>query len=305
MKLFIKNVIISLIVFVMLLSHTLQTRSKLRLKTRSKKFYTSAKSQMLLDLFKAPGSPKPASEAEDLLKREVKKDFDSKYANVVAEDWLSISSPDFKDEGKFPVFNYPQNGIGEPLITLHEYTRINERFVNRPTNLSSDQPYEKDPDSPPKGTVFWFRLSGKYLYYNESKKSVNTLGNFRWIDDTAEAKIVTPKCFKLVDKRGAYYKYCAETIEIMKKFICYIQQQLRFDVDSKCYAKRENIKESKPSKIVERIVTQPYILIPMARNNCNDGWNYRNNGLDWECLCKEGMLFILFNKFSRKKAITN
>jgi len=41
---------------------------------------------------------------------------------------------------------------------------------------------------------------------------------------------------------------------------------------------------------MERIITQPYVLIPMARGECNEDWDYRKHGKDWECLCKEGLM---------------
>ena len=46
------------------------------------------------------------------------------------------------------------------------------------------------------------------------------------------------------------------------------------------------------SKIKEKTITQPNILIPMTRGKCNQVWNYKYHGKDWECLCKEGKFFI-------------
>ena len=42
------------------------------------------------------------------------------------------------------------------------------------------------------------------------------------------------------------------------------------------------------SEIEEKIITQPYILIPLAREMCNENWTYKNHGKEWQCLCKEG-----------------
>lgn len=35
-------------------------------------------------------------------------------------------------------------------------------------------------------------------------------------------------------------------------------------------------------------VTDPVILIPLPSKNCNDAWNYKTKGSEWECDCSEG-----------------
>jgi carbonic anhydrase len=47
------------------------------------------------------------------------------------------------------------------------------------------------------------------------------------------------------------------------------------------------IGEIKPT-IIERIVNQPIILIPLPSRHCNENWDYKVHGGDWECDCSEG-----------------
>lgn len=35
-------------------------------------------------------------------------------------------------------------------------------------------------------------------------------------------------------------------------------------------------------------ITNPLFIIPSGSPNCNENWNYKENGNDWECQCKEG-----------------
>ncbi len=258
------------------------------MKHKSSKFYSKADSKLLSSLWSAPGvKPK-------YLDYETQPNYDTGFSDINIADWMSVSSPEFKNEARFPVFLYPNNGIGQPLTTSGDYQRINEKFVDRPPFMNSAEAFKPDPYAPPKRNLFWFRLSAKYLYFTESKIAINVLGSFRYIDSTLTAKQINPTCFALQHKKGMEYKYCAETTEVMKKFLCFIQKKLRFDLDPVCKTKETATPFNKPGKIAEKIITQPYVLIPMPTDECNYDWNYRNHGKDWECLCKEG---IIFNNF--------
>ena len=85
---------------------------------------------------------------------------------VISEGWLKISSPMFKHPGKFPPILLPD---GEEL-----QIRANEK--NFRINEAHD-PIESTKDAPPSELYFWFRLSGKNLYYSQTKTDMNVLGN--------------------------------------------------------------------------------------------------------------------------------
>ncbi len=287
MKLSWKNLSLYLIILLSLISLSLSTKSKSRMRMKSSsKFHSLAESKFLAEIWKAPGSPKPK-----YLDFEIKTKWADNFSKVVVEDWMSVSSSEFKNEAKFPVFFYPNNGIGEALVNQGDYIRINEKYRDRPPYMNSGEKWQQDPNAPPERTFFWFRLSDRFLYFTESKNSNNVLGDFRYSDDTLTAYSQNNLCFELTSKEGFKYKYCARTKKTMKKFLCYIQNKLRIDLDKVCKNSRpggKNPKSITPGKMKEKVITQPYILIPMAREECNDGWTYRNHGKNWECLCKEG-----------------
>lgn len=294
---FFKNLTIYLIILIVLISTTFElktrskSRSKLRMRTKHKtvKFLSRSENKFLSDLWAAPGSPKP--KGANFLDSKVPVTAGGDFTNIFVEDWLRVSSPEFKNESKFPVFYYPNNGVGEALVTEGDYTRINEKFQDRPPNLNANGDWKPEPDAPPSRANFYFRLSDKYLYFSESKTCVNVLGSFRYIDDTLTAQIVSPTCFQLVSKHGEKYKYCAKNETNMKKFLCHIQEKLRFEIDHRCQENGNGTTPVEPAgRIEEKIITQPYILIPLARGECNESWTYKNLGNDWECLCKEGNL---------------
>jgi hypothetical protein len=283
MKLILRNFTLYLIILSIIISQSLELKSSLKMKSKSQKL----SSQFFSELWKAPGSPSPIKKNLEI-NSQIKADNGAGSATIINEGWMSVSSPVFKNESKFPVFTYPNNGIGEALVTENDYMRINEKYQERPPSLNSSENYTKDPNAPPERTQFYFRLNTKYLYFSETQDCINVLGNFRWIDQTLTARRVSTNCFELQDKSGDKFKYCGAQA-LIKNILCYIQDKLRFEQDKIC--KNDDVKDetvTAPGQIVEKIITQPYILIPTAREECNDDWNYRKNGADWECLCKEG-----------------
>ena len=298
MKLNIRNLTIYFIIFAFFINSCPSAKMKTNSRNNSRfRLGVQARKKMLADLWKAPGTPKSPE-----LQGERKAAVDG--PNVLFEDWMNISSATFKDESKFPVFYYPGGGIGEALLTP-QYMRINEKFQDTPPNLKQGE-WTPDPTAPPNRTYFWFRLSEKYLYFAESKESKNILGSFRWADNTLNASRVNPMCFELVSKSGEKFDYCSKTSDMMKKMLCHIQTTLRIDIDKICRG-GDNTGPVAPVKpvgvIKEKIITQPYILIPLARGECNEDWTYRERGSNWECLCKEGMAQSPIDLPPPKKAI--
>jgi hypothetical protein len=223
----------------------------------------------------------------------VKSEFSNGFAEVVVEGWLTITSPTFKDESKFPVFEHP-DGLADILVSS-DYTRINEEFKDKPLD-AVDADKITDENAVPGRSYFYFRLSRQFLYYAESKTCLNVLGTIDWIHDVSKSSIhfVNPNCFNLITKVGNVWKYCGQTNEETKKFLCKMQEILAIDQDDYCLGVKpipdahDATAKNLPGQIVEKVITQPYILIPLAREMCNDKWDYANSGEDWKCKCKEG-----------------
>ncbi len=234
--------------------------------------------------------------------------FNEGFSKLLAEGWLEISSPIFKDESKFPVFKNP-DGTSD-ILTSPDYTRINEKFVDSPVT-EKIKPKSKDPNTPPGRTYFWFRMSTQFLYFAENKQCVNILGtvDFKNQIEPSSVHFVSQNCFKLSQKTGNTFKLCAEDNEKAKKFLCQIQTTLRIEPDEYCAGKKPTPVPSpqapalEPGQLVEKIVNQPYILVPLAREMCNENWNYAKHGKDWKCLCKEGLEQSPLNLPPTEKAI--
>jgi len=242
------------------------------------------------------------SDSRDPAAYSVKSLYDTGFSQVQAQGWMSVSSPSFKDEADFPVFQHP-DGNSE-IVTSLDYTRINEAFKEPPSDKSVKD-VKPDKNSPPGKSFFWFKLNSRFIYFYESPKCLNLLGQVNYYEkvEPSSANFIDPLCFNLIEKEGNTWKFCGKIHEDAKKFLCRIQKNLhRKSLDDYCLGKKPPTKfvdEStpppppKPGALVEKIITQPYILIPLPREMCNENWNYANNGKDWKCLCKEGNKFII------------
>lgn len=194
---------------------------------------------------------------------------------VTHEDWLKISSPEFRNPSKYPpivLSDYTQKLI--PVTS--ENFRINETYSAE----------NKSPESSPDETYFWFRISDKNIYYAENKASLQILGSipFKKIMGVTMEKNPSSSCFDITDSDNSQWKLCGETKLIRHKWYCYIQTSLGVP-DEKC----KEIPEVEENIVVEdEEVTDPVILIPLPSKNCNENWNYLSSGKDWDCDCKEG-----------------
>lgn len=61
-----------------------------------------------------------------------------------------------------------------------------------------------------------------------------------------------------------------------------------------CFNKTANVTEPVASFSVPNItvvnITQPLIIVPTATPLCNENWNYKSKGADWECYCSDGQM---------------
>lgn len=199
---------------------------------------------------------------------------------IIRTGWLKISAKMFTKTNKFPPIILP-NGKKIKIKINQSYFRLNEAFVKGTSN----------PNLPPKRKYFWFRLSGKHLYYSMTKNDINILG------DIPLKNIITSyasqdsknehNCFKVVDRESRNWKLCAETLKLRLKWVCKIKEILGYS-DKQCLYRNANVNVSAAPIVVEKKVTQPIILIPLASPKCNDNWDYNSKGSDWNCECSEG-----------------
>lgn len=195
---------------------------------------------------------------------------------VLRNGWLKVSTSMFRKTNKFPSIVLP-NGKEIKIKVDKRYFRINEAYRRGSASALF----------PPRKRYFWFRLSGKHLYYSMTKNDMNILG------DVTVKNIITSyasqssnnemNCFKVVDREDRNFKLCAENEDLRGQWVCTIKDMLGFK-DRNCM--NPNLKDN--NVVVERKIVQPIILIPLPSPKCNDNWDYKLKGSDWNCECSEG-----------------
>ncbi len=193
--------------------------------------------------------------------------------DIILTDYMKISSPQFKNALKFPPLELP-NGDVITIKIDENYYRIND--------------FSKGPNAPPSDKHFWFRMSGRNLYYSSNKDDINVLGAIRVksIGDVEPKKAYEDDryCFKILDENDDKWTICPPNMLRKKKWICTIRQILDiFDED----CKNVDLADSEIT-ILTKQVTQPIILVSQPNRMCNDEWDYSQGGSNWECTCQEG-----------------
>ena len=197
--------------------------------------------------------------------------------SLILEEWMKISSPSFNNVNLFPPISLP-NGNTTKIQIDDKFYRINTAF-----NSATD-------DNLPKNNLtFWFRLSAKSLYYSNTKTDMNVLGailveniiDARPLNDYGNEKT----CLQIDDVENHNWKICGNDTIVRNKWICKIKSIKK--IESNLCLNTTLVKLNLPT-VIENIVNQPIILIPLPSRSCNDEWNYLNKGSDWECECSEG-----------------
>jgi carbonic anhydrase len=207
-----------------------------------------------------------------------KEPTEEELSKMVLEDWLMISSPLFLDIRVFPVVTLP-NGVKAKIHTDASKFRLNDAF------------FAPSGEKPPSSREFWFRLSGLNIYYSVSKKDINILGAIS-IKTITNAVLDTTQiyvgnnatyCFTVWDTNYHDWRVCSFKEEVSHKWVCAIQKLLG-ESPKECNG---NFNATKV-EVIEKKITQPIIIIPLPSHFCNEDWNYKKQGSDWECDCKEG-----------------
>lgn len=202
---------------------------------------------------------------------------DHETLKVMVEGWMKISSPSFKNSKEYPTVilnNYKKTNIPTGL----NYFRINKVYKKKD---------KSNPEIPPSRNDFWFRYSDRNMYYASTKKSLQVLGTMviRNIKDmNLNDDPNFSDCIWLNDGFKTEWNVCPETPELKHKLFCKIKEDLNIS-DESC--KQLELGSTEPT-VLEQRITQPIILIPQPSKDCNEKWNYKNKGKDWECECADG-----------------
>jgi carbonic anhydrase len=200
---------------------------------------------------------------------------DGSVANTVlpdqATDLFMISSAMFKNKERYPAIR-TNDGKDVSIQTDPADFRIN----NIEQNTSK---------------LFRFRLNPPNIYYALNEHDFNVLGFVnlnnlnKIVDEPATIDNKEAYCFKLYDN-VENWKVCNYNKEIVLDWICIMKKYLK-QSDSRC---NDNVVQTvlPTAPMTTTKVTQPIIVIPLPSRHCNDGWNYKQGGNDWECMCKEG-----------------
>ncbi len=194
-------------------------------------------------------------------------------------EWFMISSNAFRDPRKFPP------------ITLHDRSQVRIDLDYRDFRINKAHGNPSMEDKLPSDRFFWFRLSGKNIYYSSTKTDMNILGAVS-IDSISSVlstgtegstEFITT-CFTVKDHIRDEWKICGLDEKVVKKWYCQIKSFLDEEDLVMCP------KIDGDTQIVEKIIniTQPIIIIPVPTPHCNQNWNYQNEGSDWQCDCAEG-----------------
>jgi carbonic anhydrase len=193
--------------------------------------------------------------------------------------WLKISSPLFRNLNKFPRIHLPDSSAINIEANRDDF-RINSAF----------DPTKSTGNFPPSKLFFWFRLSGKNLYYASTKKEINILGTLPFKNVLNPTRSFEGKtCFRLIDKAHRNWTLCAPSFKLRQKWVCQIKIMLGYSSIPECNKKNQlGGGDMFKATVLKRKVVTPVILIPIASKNCNEGWDYANKGIDWNCECAEG-----------------
>jgi len=203
-------------------------------------------------------------------------------ANQILNTWMAISSEEFKNIVRFPPIKKPDGTTEE----------IEENALNFRINHTAEC---TDPNKPKDERFFWFRLSCKRIWYSSTQSDLNILGALQISEilDMNENSDISGEneiyCLKFKDEVHKEWKLCNEVEEVITLWYCTIRKCLGFTEGAgseRCYLPGVH---SNPNVVVkEKIIKKPIIMVPLPSPTCNDGWNYDQNGDDWECDCKEG-----------------
>lgn len=189
------------------------------------------------------------------------------------EGWLSLQSETLNDSNVYP--SIP----GLDGITAKIPTNTEGRVINKV--------WKRDSSEIPSKFFLWARIKDKYIYFTNTKSELNVLVyisllHVKSVDNLNDGNY----CLQIAEKKNIW-KLCADSQANVNKWVCLISSTIRaLDLEEECSS--DKIISSVATKIKEREIIQPFIIIPTPQEYCNAQWDFESNGKDWKCLCKDG-----------------
>ena len=222
---------------------------------------------------------------------------------IYLEGWLSISSKVFTNTRIYPAIKFADGSENVIKVDKKNF-RFNSEYI------------KGSKEGAPGKTYFWFRLSGRHLYYSSNPNDVNILDNV-YVSKISHSLSLGnfskgANCFMFKDTRKIKFRVCARAIIERNKWMCQLQTNCGQPQDPICRSIK--IKGKGPDgteklvgseNIIEKTITQPLIIIPQPSKICNEKWDYSAKGQDWECQCREGQQQSPINLPPSQKAISS
>jgi carbonic anhydrase len=203
-------------------------------------------------------------------------DTSDEELGIVKKGWLKIQSAHIRNPDIFPAVNLPDGS------SLTMDVDNNNFLINPSLNFKVPNATETTLN-----TYFFFRLSKINLYFTINPNELHILNAL----NIENLKKVNPyddygdngMCFSLQDDEAKNWKLCATNIHEKNKWICSLNKLINVESD-RCLNREKNLQVQE----IEVIENKPLIVVPYPSRHCNDNWNYKQFGDDWECECTEG-----------------
>ena len=212
--------------------------------------------------------------------------FNTKKLNTqlppILSGWLSIKTDYFQYNNSIPALN-----------SLNGALKFNVDEKNRLVNNKFTQSAETDKLKITK-FHFYARINEGYIYFTPTAQSFITMLNIPLNKILkVENNIDKQNCFdieavKMKNNENTKFTFCPTNNDETYKWTCLLKLLPIHEDYAKCLKKMDLFKVKPQPKIVKRKINQPFLVIPTPARMCNQGWNYAENGNNWECLCKEG-----------------
>jgi len=213
--------------------------------------------------------------------------------------YLKINSKLFTIPSLFPSLA-AVNKYGKEETVEIKVDKDNWRINETPIPIGNPERDEHD---------FYFTLTDDYMYYSLDDKDINVLQSFEISSyNINELQPETPidssilYCFEIIHKMTKYnYKICSIKKEVYNQFACTFAKIVKQELPT-CQV-FDTIHTNITPTVINEVIEDTMILIPIPSKVCNDKWNYDRHGEDWECLCKEGIQQSPIDLPSTDKAI--
>jgi hypothetical protein len=198
-----------------------------------------------------------------------------KSLDLIHQGWLRVSHPNLKNLNRYPRINLP-NWQQQEIPTGDNFFRKNHSYQGKSEN------------GPPTNEYFWMRLTKRNFFYSLSKDSISAVEAMP-IKEFKTAVILKDyardnKCFKVIDRKSLNWVLCARTVDERNTWVCRIKELLR-QAD---YLTCSKVVLSDDIPVITKKIFQPVIMLAQASPMCNENFDYKSLGANWECDCREG-----------------